>query len=121
MTDLGLTHVALPVSNLNASIAFYEQYAHMQVVHRRTDAATGTNVAWISDHTRPFVIVLIEAPPSTTRFCLLPTSGWGVQAELRWIVCVPRPGPRGAYSPGRQIQVIRSATGRLSPTPTGTL
>ena len=36
MVDLGLTHVALPVSNLNDSIAFYTKYARMQVVHRRT-------------------------------------------------------------------------------------
>ena len=27
MVDRGLTHVALPVSNLNDSIAFYAQYA----------------------------------------------------------------------------------------------
>jgi catechol 2,3-dioxygenase-like lactoylglutathione lyase family enzyme len=81
MTDLGLTHVALPVSNLNASIAFYEQYAHMQVVHRRTDAATGTNVAWISDHTRPFVIVLIEAPPIDHP--LLPFAHLGVGCTSR--------------------------------------
>jgi catechol 2,3-dioxygenase-like lactoylglutathione lyase family enzyme len=30
MVDRGLTHVALPVSNLNDSIAFYAQYARMQ-------------------------------------------------------------------------------------------
>jgi catechol 2,3-dioxygenase-like lactoylglutathione lyase family enzyme len=60
MSDLGLTHVALPASNLEASIAFYAKYARMQVVHRRTDLATGVHVAWVSDCTRPFVIVLIE-------------------------------------------------------------
>jgi catechol 2,3-dioxygenase-like lactoylglutathione lyase family enzyme len=45
MVDLGLTHVALPVSNLNDSIAFYTTYARMQVVHRRTVPATGFEVA----------------------------------------------------------------------------
>jgi catechol 2,3-dioxygenase-like lactoylglutathione lyase family enzyme len=60
MSDLGLTHVALPVSNLDASIAFYAAYARMQVVHRRTDAENRAGVAWLSDRTRPFVIVLIE-------------------------------------------------------------
>jgi catechol 2,3-dioxygenase-like lactoylglutathione lyase family enzyme len=59
--DTGVTHVALPVTDLAASLEFYEQYASMQVVHRRTDATSGTSVAWISDRTRPFVIVLIEA------------------------------------------------------------
>ena len=54
MSDLGLTHVALPVRDLDASIAFYARYARMQVVHRRE------GVVWLSDKTRPFAIVLIE-------------------------------------------------------------
>jgi catechol 2,3-dioxygenase-like lactoylglutathione lyase family enzyme len=61
-TDHGLTHVALPVRDLERSIAFYAEYADMQVVHRRRDAHSHTAVAWLSDLTRPFVIVLIEAP-----------------------------------------------------------
>ena len=60
--DHGVTHVALPVTDLGASLEFYAAYAGMQVVHRRTDAASGTSVAWISDLTRPFVMVLIEVP-----------------------------------------------------------
>ncbi|GAB4226743.1 MAG: VOC family protein [Stanieria sp.] len=60
MTDIGLTHIALPVSNLERSIEFYSTYAQMQVVHRRIDAETGVAVVWLSDHTRPFVIVLIQ-------------------------------------------------------------
>jgi catechol 2,3-dioxygenase-like lactoylglutathione lyase family enzyme len=59
--DLGCTHVALPVSNLDASCAFYARFAAMQVVHRRADEG-GNAVAWISDLTRPFVLVLIETP-----------------------------------------------------------
>ena len=54
MTDIGLTHIALEVSDLDASITFYATFAKMQVVHRRA------NVVWLSDNTRPFVIVLIE-------------------------------------------------------------
>jgi catechol 2,3-dioxygenase-like lactoylglutathione lyase family enzyme len=60
--DRGLTHVALPVSDLDASLAFYAAYAAMRVVHRRSDPDSGTSVAWISDLTRPFVLVLIEVP-----------------------------------------------------------
>jgi len=52
--------VALPVRDLDASLTFYSSYAGMQVVHRRTDPDSGTSVAWISDLTRPFVLVLIE-------------------------------------------------------------
>ena len=60
MSDIGFTHVALLAGDLDASVAFYEKYARMAVVHRRTDG--GARVAWVSDRTRPFVIVLIEVP-----------------------------------------------------------
>jgi lactoylglutathione lyase len=59
MPDLGLTHVALAVRDLDASIAFYQKYAAMAVIHRR--AREGVRSAWITDHTRPFVVVLVEA------------------------------------------------------------
>jgi len=62
MSDHGVTHVALPVSDLERSIAFYAAYADMRVVHRRADAHSGSAVAWLSDLTRPFVIVLIQTP-----------------------------------------------------------
>ncbi|ACC84384.1 VOC family protein [Nostoc punctiforme] len=61
MSDLGFTHIALAVTNIDASISFYAKYAQMKVVHRRTDQTTHVDVAWISDLTRPFVIVLIKA------------------------------------------------------------
>jgi len=58
-TDVGATHIALTVADLDASIAFYARYAGMKVVHERKDT---TRVAWISDLTRPFVLVLIQVP-----------------------------------------------------------
>lgn len=60
-TDVGATHIALPVADVDRSIAFYAAYADMQVVHRRRDEQTGTAVVWLSDLTRPFVIVLIQS------------------------------------------------------------
>ncbi|MEG4520479.1 MULTISPECIES: VOC family protein [unclassified Microcoleus] len=60
MIDIGLTHIALPVSDVDSSIEFYSKYAGMQVVHRRIDAKAGVAVVWLSDRTRPFVIVLIQ-------------------------------------------------------------
>jgi catechol 2,3-dioxygenase-like lactoylglutathione lyase family enzyme len=61
--DRGLTHVALPVADLDRSIAFYEHFADLHVVHRRVD---DDEVAWLADGTRPFVVVLIQSPVSHT-------------------------------------------------------
>lgn len=60
--DLGLTHVALPVRDVDASADFYRRYADMQVVHRRVDGTgdDAVGVVWLSDLTRPFVIVCIQ-------------------------------------------------------------
>src|SRR3546814_9087038 len=60
--DLGFTHIALVVADMEASLAFYADYANMHVVHRRNGQGRGDVVAWISDGTRPFVIVLIQPP-----------------------------------------------------------
>jgi catechol 2,3-dioxygenase-like lactoylglutathione lyase family enzyme len=81
MSDLGLTHVALPVKNLEASVAFSAKYARMPVVHRRTDRTTGAEVAWLSDRTRPFVIVLITVPQVNTP--LVPLAHLGVGCATR--------------------------------------
>jgi catechol 2,3-dioxygenase-like lactoylglutathione lyase family enzyme len=75
MHDVGLTHVALPVADLDASIAFYAKYARMRVVHRRP----GT--VWLSDQTRPFVIVLLAA--DEVEHPLRPFAHLGVGCESR--------------------------------------
>ena len=75
MHDVGLTHVALPVANLDASIAFYGTFGGMQVVHRRPQ------VVWLSDKTRPFVIVLIEVEKVTAP--LRPFSHLGIACSSR--------------------------------------
>lgn len=81
MIDIGLTHIALPVSNLERSIEFYETYAGMQVVHRRIDAETQVAVAWLSDRTRPFVIVLIQT--TSVHPILAPLAHLGVGCPSR--------------------------------------
>lgn len=57
--DLGLSHVALPVTDLGASIEFYRRFARLEVVHRRS-GDDGAEVAWLSDLSRPFALVLIQ-------------------------------------------------------------
>jgi len=61
--DVGLTHVALPVHDVDRSVAFYSRFAGMVEVHRRADPTTGARVSWIGDRTRPFVVVLLEQAP----------------------------------------------------------
>ncbi|HNB73045.1 MAG TPA: VOC family protein [Acidobacteriota bacterium] len=81
MIDIGLTHIALPVTDVEASIAFYARYAKMQVVHRRHDTLTNSTVVWLSDRTRPFAIVLIGVPTVTVR--LSPFAHLGVGCASR--------------------------------------
>lgn len=61
MCDRGWTHIALPVSDLQRSIEFYGRYAALRVVHRRPRESNPVQeVAWLSDLTRPFALVLME-------------------------------------------------------------
>ena len=57
--DVGLSHIALVVRDLDASIAFYGRYAGLRTVHRRGGA--GREVVWLSDLSRPFALVLLQA------------------------------------------------------------
>ncbi|KUQ62083.1 VOC family protein [Enterobacter bugandensis] len=60
--DVGFTHVAFMVRDLGKSLAFYRRYAGMDVIHsREPDLPTARKVAWLTDHTRPFALVLVQA------------------------------------------------------------
>jgi catechol 2,3-dioxygenase-like lactoylglutathione lyase family enzyme len=82
--DIGLTHIALPVADVDRSTEFYAQYAGMQVVHRRVDATTGVAVVWLSDRTRPFVIVLIQT--ASVQTVLSPLAHLGVGCKNREVM-----------------------------------
>lgn len=81
MSDIGFTHVALPVTNIEKSVGFYAKYAAMREIFRRKDDESGWRVSWITDGTRPFVIVLIEGPE--VRGELKPISHLGVGCASR--------------------------------------
>lgn len=82
MPDVGFTHVALPVTNLGASVEFYGKYARLRVVHRRAQSTNkDRSVAWLSDGTRSFVLVLAEVPVVATP--LGPFAHLGVACESR--------------------------------------
>jgi lactoylglutathione lyase len=61
-----LTHIALPVRNLEAQLEFYAKHTSMRVVSTRQDPETGLRTAWIANERditptgARFVIVLIE-------------------------------------------------------------
>ncbi len=81
MVDIGLTHIALPVTDVDRSITFYATYAGMQVIHRRIDPTTGVAVVWLSDLTRPFAIVLIQT--DSIPAVLMPLAHLGVGCQSR--------------------------------------
>lgn len=64
--DTVLTHIALPVRNLDAQLAFYAKYTNMVSIFERVDPETNLRTAWIAnqrdvtEQAARFVIVLIE-------------------------------------------------------------
>ncbi|MEL7698130.1 MULTISPECIES: VOC family protein [Pantoea] len=60
--DTGFSHLALQVRDLEKSVDFYQRYAGMQVIHHREPGiAEAQKVAWLSDLTRPFALVLVQS------------------------------------------------------------
>jgi hypothetical protein len=61
-----LTHIALPVRDLDATLEFYAKYTTLANIHERHDDETGLRTAWLANErdvhaggTARFVIVLI--------------------------------------------------------------
>lgn len=60
--DVGFTHVAFTVRCLASSIDFYTRYTAMTVIHQREPGLpSARKVAWLSDRTRPFALVLVQS------------------------------------------------------------
>ena len=101
MVDVGPTHIALLVGDLDASVAFYAKYAGMKPVHRRHDANVDSTVVWLSDGTRAFVIVLIGV--REVRSPLVPIAHLGVgcasRAEVERLVELARAEGRPVVGP----------------------
>ena len=61
-----LTHIALPVRDLDATLAFYDKYTTLVNIHERVDTDTGMRSVWlankrdITEAGARFVIVLIH-------------------------------------------------------------
>jgi len=59
------THIALPVRDLDATLAFYERYTTLRKIHERYEPETGLRTAWLANArdvtaaAARFVLVLI--------------------------------------------------------------
>ncbi len=85
-TSARLTHVALPVANIERSIRWYEQFTPLRCIHQREDDAG--QAAWISHPeatTHPFVIVLVHqfANGDTSQRQLGPFGHFGIEMPSR--------------------------------------
>ena len=102
MSDIGWTHIALYSHDIDESIDFYARYARMSIVHSRQEA-DGTRVVWLSDRTRPFVLVLIESKdPVENPLC---------RAATPLTSAVRSREAKNACGSGRSIPDTRSAIG----------
>lgn len=87
-----LTHIALPVRDLAATLAFYEKYTTLVNIHERHDPETNLRTAWLANETdvadsevARFVIVLIEGK--------LPTAITGdIQEEYGFLTSISHLG-----------------------------
>src|ERR1700742_4642590 len=61
-----LTHVALNVKDLSATVRFYETMCELHCVHRRGDPSRSGAVSWLAEHgrEREFIMVLISGGPT---------------------------------------------------------
>jgi catechol 2,3-dioxygenase-like lactoylglutathione lyase family enzyme len=81
-----LTHIALPVNDLTASVEWYERYTPLRAIDAQREP--GVEVAWLchpepAEH--PFVIVLVsvEADKGTKQGQLGPTGHLGIELPTR--------------------------------------
>jgi len=44
-----LTHIALPVRDLEATLAFYRKYTTLEIIHEREDPETKLRTAWLAN------------------------------------------------------------------------
>ncbi|MFC3033297.1 VOC family protein [Pseudoalteromonas fenneropenaei] len=56
-----LTHLTLPVTDLVASVQFYQYYAGLNIIHQYCDTSTEQQIVWLSDSSTDFILVLVES------------------------------------------------------------
>lgn len=85
------THIAIPTSDLDASIAWYERYTPLRLLDRRSDSQGQS--AWVGDPDsagRPFVLVLVAFDRDRDRGplpTLAPFAHIGIELPTKQAVC----------------------------------
>ena len=60
-----LTHLALHVPNLDACVAFYEQFCAMRVIHQR--AGKGSRIVWMAEPGKEHSFIFVIMPGGRDR------------------------------------------------------
>ena len=60
-----LTHVALHVPDVDACVAFYEQFCAMRVIHRR--AGKGATIVWMAEPGKEHSFIFVLMPGGQSR------------------------------------------------------
>ena len=60
-----LTHLALHVPNLDACVAFYEQFCAMRVIHQR--AGKGSKIVWMAEPGKEHSFIFVIMPGGQDR------------------------------------------------------
>jgi catechol 2,3-dioxygenase-like lactoylglutathione lyase family enzyme len=66
MSAIGMTHLAMPVRDFDATMSFYRRYTELVAVQERTNEKTGLRAAWLANPgdltatSARFVLVLLE-------------------------------------------------------------
>ncbi len=69
-----LTHIALPVQDIDATLAFYRKYTTLDVIHERVDPETNLRTAWLAnpgDHPTGDVGEIDADEPPAARFVIV--------------------------------------------------
>lgn len=120
--DVGFTHVAFTVRCLASSIDFYTRYTAMTVIHQREpDLPSARKVAWLSDRTRPFALVLVQSDdPADTPLGPFGHLGVACATRPRSMRKWPSHGGKVFYAGSRSSWAIRWAISLSLPTRTVT-
>jgi len=87
LSESRLTHIALPVSDMGATLAFYSRFTPLVTVQDRSDESGRT--VWLGHHGQvenPFVVVLVcstGAAPSNSKPTLAPLAHLGIEVAER--------------------------------------